>query len=505
MTSSWFVSLREGIAVGPGAEGELVFQGSDAKITFKHVAAGLDAVLEQLTSTGATTDSLAETLLRVDGPAGLPRLYYYLDHLTRRGMVLRSAHLHGKRLATLTPISGSFVLADCPVTRDRHYALSRFGYMHRQDGEMVVESPLSHARLTLHDWRAAALLHLLAQPRCLADIDGQIPDMSGDAVEQLLTLMLGAQIVQELDDNRLAEDVHSALQVWEFHDLLFHARSREGRHDYPVGGTYRFAGRLEPPPALKAVEASEVVDLHEPDLHRLRTNDPPFAHVQEARRSIREYDDAPIDARQLGEFLYRVARVREHVKQEVSTPDGALVMDFTSRPYPGGGALYELELYVVVNLCRDLDAGLYHYNALTHRLEKISGKNSQVEQLLQSAAEATAIAAPSLQILIIITASFQRVAWKYSSIAYAAILKHVGVLYQTMYLAATAMGLAPCAIGSGNSDLFHRAAGTDYYTETSVGEFLLGSRRNEALERPMPDNAERPRVLAMNGPGSAGF
>jgi len=57
-------------------------------------------------------------------------------------------------------------------------------------------------------------------------------------------------------------------------------------------------------------------------------------------------------------------------------------MDFTSRPYPGGGALYELELYVVVNLCRDLDAGFYHYNALTHRLEKISGKSSEVELLL---------------------------------------------------------------------------------------------------------------------------
>jgi hypothetical protein len=45
-----------------------------------------------------------------------------------------------------------------------------------------------------------------------------------------------------------------------------------------------------------------------------------------------------------------------------------------------------------------------------------------------------------------------------------------------MYLAATAMGLAPCGVGVGDADLFARAAGTDYYAETSVGEFLLGSR-----------------------------
>jgi SagB-type dehydrogenase family enzyme len=70
-----------------------------------------------------------------------------------------------------------------------------------------------------------------------------------------------------------------------------------------------------------------------------------------------------------------------------------------------------------------------------------------------------------------------RVAWKYAGFVYALVLKDVGVLYQTMYLAAAAMGLAPCALGVGDSDLFARAAGTDPYAEPSVGEFLLGSRR----------------------------
>jgi len=39
---------------------------------------------------------------------------------------------------------------------------------------------------------------------------------------------------------------------------------------------------------------------------------------------------------------------------------------------------------------------------------------------------------------------------------------------------ATAMNLAPCALGCGDSDLFARAAETDYLVESSVGEFLLG-------------------------------
>jgi SagB-type dehydrogenase family enzyme len=65
--------------------------------------------------------------------------------------------------------------------------------------------------------------------------------------------------------------------------------------------------------------------------------------------------------------------------------------------------------------------------------------------------------------------------WRYESIGYSAILKDVGVLYQTFYLVATAMGLSACALGVGNSDLFSDAAKTNYYEETSVGEFILGS------------------------------
>jgi SagB-type dehydrogenase family enzyme len=100
-----------------------------------------------------------------------------------------------------------------------------------------------------------------------------------------------------------------------------------------------------------------------------------------------------------------------------------------------------------------------------------------VEGLLRDAAESTAIAEDNLQVLLILAARFPRLAWKYESIAYALTLKRVGVVFQTMYLAATAMGLAAHAIGGGDADLFARAASTDFRVETSVGEFLLGSQR----------------------------
>ncbi|MFL5863794.1 MAG: SagB family peptide dehydrogenase, partial [Solirubrobacteraceae bacterium] len=189
-----------------------------------------------------------------------------------------------------------------------------------------------------------------------------------------------------------------------------------------------------------------------------------------------EYADRPITAQQLGEFLYRVGRVKGYRDVGAASQSPAVVR-LTQRPYPAGGALYELELYLAVRACGDIEQGLYHYDPSNHRLERRSGYTADVRRLTLSASGSTTVPEDRLQVLVIIAARLPRVAWKYSSIAYSLVLKHVGVLYQTMYLVATAMDLAPCAVGSGNADVFARAAGINYYEEASVGEFLLGSKR----------------------------
>ena len=329
----------------------------------------------------------------------------------------------------------------------------------------MLESPLAHARVVLHDWRAAAFVHDLARGRRPAGGGDPVP-IAGDTAAQLMTVLLHAGILA---------DETPALRAWEFHDLLFHSRSRLGRHDLPVGGTYRFAGDLAPPPALKPAAAGASIPLYRPDLERLKREDPPFARVQDARRSIREFAATPITLRQVGEFLYRVGRVTDAFTTDVPTPAGPVVMDIARRPYPGGGALYELELYLAVRSCAGLATGLYHYAPQSHCLETISGRTDHLDGLLSHASIASGIAPDRLQVLVVIASRFQRLSWKYAATAYALTLKHAGVLYQTMYMAATAMQLAPCGLGGGDADLFARATGIDYYEEGSVGEFLLGS------------------------------
>ena len=80
------------------------------------------------------------------------------------------------------------------------------------------------------------------------------------------------------------------------------------------------------------------------------------------------------------------------------------------------------------------------------------------------------------QIVLAIAARYARVTWKYRSISYAVILRNTGVLYQTLYLAATELGLSPCGLGTGNAALFAQMTGLDPVVEGTVGEFILGGR-----------------------------
>ena len=95
-----------------------------------------------------------------------------------------------------------------------------------------------------------------------------------------------------------------------------------------------------------------------------------------------------------------------------------------------------------------------------------------------------AMGAPAApQILITIAARFGRTSWKYSSIAYALILKDVGVLIQTLYMMATDMGLGGCAIGSVNIDLFAKMTGIEFHVEGPVGQFAIGGGTKPGARR----------------------
>jgi len=460
------LSLRQDIELVELPSREVKLQGSRINFVFKPLPAGVLAALRKLLEDGATEQELSQIVIHEEGVSVLPHLYLCLHHLSTLNAICRTIRCADSPLATLVPISSRHHYKAYEVAPDTSYVLSRFAYCRQDDNQIVLESPLAYGKVVLHNWQASALWAEMKVPQTSYELSQLISGVSIEFVQAYLNLLLNAQVLIEATSGSESENNHSALVQWEFHDLLFHGRSRLGRHANPYGGTYRFRGKIEPLPVVKPEHATTTIPLFQPDIQHLQKNDIPFTDVLQQRRSIRQHGERPLTQQQLGEFLFRTARV----KSLIQTEDGEL----SSRPYPSGGAIYELEIYTVIDRCTDLPAGLYHYCPKDHELAHISELNQSGQTLLEAAWYTTERKCRP-QVLLIISARFQKVSWKYQSMAYALILKHVGVLFQTMYLVATAMGLAPCALGGGDSDLFAQAAGLDYYTETSVGEFILGS------------------------------
>jgi SagB-type dehydrogenase family enzyme len=401
-----------------------------------------------------------------DGRLEMPRL---LQQLAKLGALQRVLWSDAGALAIVEPISSSYEIRDATEpAKEVPLRLSRFSYIRADVDGAVLESPLCHARVRLLDPRLAGILVQLSQPLSINDLRKRDPSLLDGLLEPAIALLLAERfIAAKTPSGESAVDESPALRQWEFHDLLFHSRSRIGRHNSPVGGTFRFRGKLEPAPAIKRPTTAGKLPLPRPNLTHVAHGDMPLTAAIEYRRSVRSYGPSPITFAHLGEFLYRVARVRQRMAAAGS-------YEITSRPYPNGGASYELEIYPIVDRCQGLLPGFYHYDPQEHALEPLAAPNTLTEQFIEDTLVFTGQHARP-EILFMIGARFARVSWKYASIAYATILKNVGALYQTMYLVATAMRLAPCALGAGNSDRFAQLLGADYYEETAVGEFMLGS------------------------------
>jgi len=158
--------------------------------------------------------------------------------------------------------------------------------------------------------------------------------------------------------------------------------------------------------------------------------------VLQRRRSVREFHLRPLELDVLGRLLHTCYGVRGHRQVEEQW-----VYD---RPSPSAGGLYPLELYVAAQAVGGLTDGIYHYDARAHELE-IRQTGIYHKEIADMTIGQQMVCDANL--VVIISAVFQRTMWKYGQRGYRYVWLDAGHLGQNLYLVAVALGLGPVAIG----------------------------------------------------------
>jgi SagB-type dehydrogenase family enzyme len=148
------------------------------------------------------------------------------------------------------------------------------------------------------------------------------------------------------------------------------------------------------------------------------------------RRSIRSYQDIPLDIKELSQLLWAA--------QGITAPPGY-------RTAPSAGALYPLELYVVCGEVAGLPAGVYKYLPVEHGLVLTIDGDRRVS-LSQAALGQDAIS--QAPVVIVITAVFERTKIKYGERGVQYVHMEVGSVAQNVYLQAESLNLGTVFIGA---------------------------------------------------------
>jgi len=458
------IRLRGGVRIAVGQAGRpTTIAVGDASMQLPALPPGGSALLDSLAVTDLAEADAQQQVIEADGMPGLLRWQAMLTRLDTAGLLERSVLVEAGPVARLRRTA----VGRGPATTSRAPAaakLSRFTVVHAADGKLIAERPGGQAVVELEP-AVAVVLAELARWTSVRDGVGGLPAALSRAV---IDLLAGAGLLAAGGPDADQETADASLAQWHPADLWLHARSRGTRLISGYGGSYPLKDRFPAWPALPAARPGPSVELPRPDLQVTAKADPSFTDVLERRRSVRSHNAAaPITIEQLGELLYRSARIR----RVFAGGDGQELAD---RPYPCGGAVHELEIYPLITQCAGAEPGLWHYAAAGHRLEQVADPGPATAALV-AGARAAGVMTADPQVVLIVTARFGRVMWKYHAIGYSLILKHVGVLYQTLYLVGTAMGLGVCGLGGGDASDFAAASGLPYHAEGSVGELLVGT------------------------------
>ena len=383
-------------------------------------------------------------------------LHHYIAKLAAGGIIEASADHGAVPLMRLIPLQIEFSLPWAEALPQR-VMLNRFAYLRRSERGAILQHSDAPFEVLIEDEACGRLITGLAGGA------RDIRSFTGALDHALLALLVSPGFVVDAD----AEEP-PARQSWEFQDRLFHRTTRSHNDRLPRGATYRFLDQWPAPPAIRPHYQGQRITLPGPG-SLPTSSSAPLRDVMENRRSARAMSAEPVSIEDISLLLHRVARAKELDSGRQSIPQETLL-----RPYPSAGAMHELEFYLAIRCCDQLNPGFYHYNGHEHTLTLISNADTAAAKIVAECAASWGQPEQPPHAVMIITSRLPRRSWKYTGTAYRMSLLNAGVVIQSLCLTVADLGLAGSAIGTGNSDWFAKATGASSWEEASIAEFGFG-------------------------------
>lgn len=205
-------------------------------------------------------------------------------------------------------------------------------------------------------------------------------------------------------------------------------------------------------PAVKTMNTNtNTIQLPEPR----QKGDISFEETINQRRSVREYKDEPLTLSEVSQLLWSAQGLNQK----------------GSRVVPSAGALYPIEIYLVVKNVEDLESAVYHYLPESHSIELYF--NKEVNQKLAEIAlnQSWVSEAP---VKIIISGVFSRTTDKYGRRGIQYVYQESGHAAQNIYLQAESLSLGTVVVGAFDQtkvdDLFNFKAGQKVLYIMPVGK-----------------------------------
>ncbi|HIE43549.1 MAG TPA: SagB/ThcOx family dehydrogenase [Candidatus Omnitrophica bacterium] len=152
--------------------------------------------------------------------------------------------------------------------------------------------------------------------------------------------------------------------------------------------------------------------------------------VLSQRRSRRTYKDESLRIEEISQILWAAQ---------------GITAKWGGRTTPSAGALYPLEIYLVVGKVEDLGPGIYHYQPRDHSLRRLIEGDKRWSLFSACLFQSSLKDAP---VSFVICASYPRTTKKYGKRGRRYVHMEVGCAIQNIYLQAESLGLGTVAIGA---------------------------------------------------------